>query len=132
MIAVELDAALAADLREQFAAEPRIEVVTADFLRYDLPRTPYKLFGNIPFAVTSAIVRRVTEAEPPPVDAHLIMQREAAEKLAGSPWAPESRRSLTLKPRCRWRSSNAFAARTSSRRRPSIRCCSRSPAASDR
>jgi 23S rRNA (adenine-N6)-dimethyltransferase len=74
-------------------------VVAADFLRYDLPRTPYKVFGNMPFAVTSAIVQRLTEADPPPIDAQMVMQREAAGKLAGSSWAPESLRSLTLKPR---------------------------------
>jgi 23S rRNA (adenine-N6)-dimethyltransferase len=61
-----------------------------------LPRQPFKLFSNIPFHLTSAIVNRLVEAPNPPEDAYLVVQAEAAEMLLGRP--RESLRSVLLKP----------------------------------
>jgi 23S rRNA (adenine-N6)-dimethyltransferase len=47
---------------------------------------------------TAAIIRRLAEATPPPDDAFLVLQREAAERFAGNPFAAESLASLLLKP----------------------------------
>jgi len=96
--AVELDPALAARLRIDFATEPHVEIIEGDFLAISLPREPYRVIGNIPFARTAEIVRRLVDASHPPVDALLVVQREAAERFAGSPYARESLRSLLLKP----------------------------------
>ncbi len=85
VVAIELDATLAETLRRRYAANPRVEVYTGDFLEYALPRQPYKVFANIPFAYTHEIVTRLTGAACPPEDAYLIMQREAAEKFCGVP-----------------------------------------------
>ena len=85
VVAVELDAALAERLRQRYAANPRVEVHTGDFLEYALPQRPYKVFANIPFAYTREIVTRLTSAANPPEDAYLIMQREAAEAFCGVP-----------------------------------------------
>ncbi|MPZ98888.1 MAG: 23S ribosomal RNA methyltransferase Erm [Dehalococcoidia bacterium] len=98
VLAVEVDARFAAVLREQFAADPRVEVVEADFLRLALPSEPYKVAGNVPFARTAEIVRRLTEAWLPPEDAYLVVQLEAAQRIAGAPVAAESLASLRLKP----------------------------------
>ena len=98
VVAVEIDERLAGGLRDRFRDESRIEVVQADFLRFDLPSEPYKVFGNIPFGRTAEIIRRLVNAPVPPEDAYLIVQREAAERFAGGPYAHENQTSLLLKP----------------------------------
>ena len=85
VVAVELDAALAERLRCRHASNPGVTIHAGDFLEFPLPRQPYKVFANIPFARTHEIVTRLTSAAQPPDDAWLIMQREAAEKFCGAP-----------------------------------------------
>lgn len=97
--AVEIDPSLAGVLRAEFADAPRVEIVQRDFFDVPLPREPYAVVGNVPYALTARIVRRLVDAEPPPRDAYLVVQREAAERFAGGPYAPETLRSLLLKPR---------------------------------
>ena len=95
---MELDGELARVLRAEFSGNPNVEVVQQDFLRFELPHTPYKVFGSIPFARTADIVRRLVNDAAPPDEAYLIVQREAAERFAGTPYAPETLASLLLKP----------------------------------
>jgi 23S rRNA (adenine-N6)-dimethyltransferase len=99
VLAVEIDERLCTGLRETFAREPRVEVVRADFLDFALPSRPFKVFANIPFARTAAIVRRLTEARPGPSDVYLVVEHAAARRFAGAPFGPETLRSLLLKPR---------------------------------
>src|SRR5260370_8871528 len=75
---------------------PNVTIHEGDFLHYRLPRKPYKVFANIPFNITTAIVTRLTAEEYPPEDAYLAMQKEAAGMFVGRPH--ESLRSLLLKP----------------------------------
>ena len=98
VIAVEFDRALCQGLRSRFRGNTRISIVQADFLRFPLPDTPYKVLGNIPFNRTTAIVRRLVQAPLPPEDAWLVVQREAAERFAGGPYCRETLPSLLLKP----------------------------------
>ena len=98
LVAVEIDARLCEELRARFRGAAHVAIVCGDFLRHPLPRSPYKVFGSIPFARTAEIVERVTHASTAPDDAYLIVQREAAERFAGGPYAPETLRSLSLKP----------------------------------
>lgn len=85
LIAVERDPVLASHLRQYFAGDRRVAVHEADFLRFPLPRVPYKVFANIPFSATAAIVGRLTAPEGAPDDMHLVVQREAAQRFVGSP-----------------------------------------------
>ncbi len=94
--AVELDAALCLQLNERFGDSANLRLVRGDFLAWKLPRTPYKVFANIPFALTSRIVKRLCEAENPPGEAFLIVEEGAARALCGKP--RECARSLMLKP----------------------------------
>src|SRR5579885_2544150 len=96
VIAVEKDPRLAALLAQQFADTPNVTIHPGDFLRYPLPCAPYKVFANIPFNITAAIVSSLTTAERPPDDAYLAMQQEAAEMFIGLP--RESLRTVLLKP----------------------------------
>src|SRR5258708_32751670 len=45
-------------------------------VEHDPTRQPYKVFSNIPFDATAAIVSHLTGAEGPPDDTFLVIQRE--------------------------------------------------------
>ena len=49
------------------------------------PRSEYKIFANIPYNMTAAIVRKILHVHPLPIEAYLIMQKEAARKFSGCP-----------------------------------------------
>lgn len=93
--AIEIDMRLAALLQERYAGHPSISIIHGDFLRHEIPPGA-RVVANLPYAITADAVRRVTTSEA--ADAHLIVQREAAIRFAGSPWGPESATSLLLKP----------------------------------
>lgn len=96
VVAIEKDARLAHLLQRTFRDYPNVTIVAGDFLRHPLPHNPYKVFANIPFNITSAIVARLTDKERPVSEAYLIMQHEAAHMYLGIPG--ESLRSILLKP----------------------------------
>jgi 23S rRNA (adenine-N6)-dimethyltransferase len=97
VVAIEKDAQLVDTLRSRLIGRTNIRLLQGDFLTYHLPANHYKVFANIPFNITSAIVTHLTQAPVPPDDAYLIMQREAAEKFLGEP--RESLYGILLKPR---------------------------------
>ncbi len=96
VIAIEKDPLLVDALRAKFAVTHNIRLHEGNFLEYRLPSSRYKVFANIPFNITSAIVTRLTMAPVPPDDTYLIMQKEAAEKFLGEP--QESLYGVLLKP----------------------------------
>lgn len=93
VIAVELDPRLYGSLRSRFARAPNLELHHSDFLAFPLPNYPYKTFSNIPFRITSDIIRKLLRSPNPPLDSYLILQKEAAAK-----WAGDSLVSLLLQP----------------------------------
>lgn len=95
--AVELDAALYRRLCSLFANAPQVTIHHADFLNWQLPgEGNYKVFANIPFAGTTAIVQRLTQAKNPPQELWLLMEKGAAKRFCGKPH--EGMQSLLLKP----------------------------------
>jgi 23S rRNA (adenine-N6)-dimethyltransferase len=79
--AIELDPALVAHLRRAFAGSPVVAVTAGDVLRVRLPSSPYRVFGNVPFAITTSILRRLLDDPDGPLQrADLIVQAEVAEK----------------------------------------------------
>ena len=87
VLAIEKDPVHAAVIQRRLAADrrPNVTVFAADFLDFPLPETPYCVFANIPFAITAAIVGKLTTGTAPPRSAHLVVQREAAERFMGTP-----------------------------------------------
>ena len=77
LIAVEKDRDLLSALIQEFEHQTHVELVGGDFLNVPLPRAEYKIFSNIPFSRTAAIIRRILQSDLPPGEAHLIVQREA-------------------------------------------------------
>ncbi|ANU54438.1 rRNA adenine N(6)-methyltransferase family protein [Acutalibacter muris] len=84
LTAVELDPRLWAGLRERFAGEDKLELIKGDFLKYPLPKGPYKVFANLPFSGTSAILKKLTRAGRPPRAAWLIVELGAARRFTGT------------------------------------------------
>lgn len=80
VVAVELDPRLAARLRRRFASTPSVRVLEADALHVALPREPFRVVANIPFHVTTALIRRLLGHGRQMVRADLIVQWGAALK----------------------------------------------------
>lgn len=86
--AVELDAALVAILRDEVNDLPNVEIVHGDILQLsdlDLPHRGYKVVGNLPYYITSAVLRRFLEKEPRPEIMVVTVQREVAERIVAGP-----------------------------------------------
>ena len=83
VIAIEKDHETAKKLRENLSKRniENVEVVEADFLDYKLPSTPYKVFSNPPFHLSSAIIHKLIEAPNPPESFYFILQKQFALKL---------------------------------------------------
>lgn len=83
VIAVETDHETAEKLRANLAKHniENVTVVEQDFLEFQLPADPYKVFANPPFHLSSAIVHKLLEADNPPESFYLILQKQFALKL---------------------------------------------------
>lgn len=86
VVAVEFDVQLAQDLPRRVGAK-NLEVIPADILRFDLSRLPkgYKVAANVPYYITSKIVRLLLESANRPAHIALLVQKEVAERLAAAP-----------------------------------------------
>lgn len=89
VIAVEAHPERARYLRRRFGQA--ITLVEADASDLRLPRRPYHVVANPPFAITSALLERLLQPGSRLVSAHLILQEQAARRWAG-PNAPGIRR----------------------------------------
>lgn len=84
VVAVEIDAYWYQRLQEQWAGETNLTLYQADILSFDLPRLPYKVFANIPFAIEGKIIRKLLDDANPPQDCYLVVMKELAERLVDS------------------------------------------------
>ncbi|HVD51151.1 MAG TPA: rRNA adenine N(6)-methyltransferase family protein [Candidatus Udaeobacter sp.] len=85
VIAIERDPALVRRLRRRFHDVPNVIVREGDILACRLPRSEYVIVANPPFDITADLVRKLVDAETPPRDGYLVLQREAAQRFAGRP-----------------------------------------------
>jgi 16S rRNA (adenine1518-N6/adenine1519-N6)-dimethyltransferase len=95
VIAVELDRGLIPALSQRLAHEPEVTVVQGDILQFstvdllaraDLPpHTPYVVVGNLPYSITSAILRHFLEMDPRPQRLVVTVQREVAGRITARP-----------------------------------------------
>lgn len=81
VVAVELEPATLAVLRRNMKRYGNVQVVAGDILSVPFPAEPFKIFANIPFHVSSALVRRITEEPSGLKSAYLIVQKQFARKL---------------------------------------------------
>lgn len=85
VVAFELDRNFFSKLTQKFQNEKALELKSEDFLTCSLPIYPYKIFSNIPFNITSAIIKKLTLENNAPENSYLIVQKEAAKKFMGKP-----------------------------------------------
>ena len=102
VVAVEKDIGLAALLREELAALPRVEIVEGDFLEFDLAAAAREhgveklaVVGNIPYNITTPVLEHVFASRAAVRSAVLLVQHEYAARLAAAAGTPEYG-SLTL------------------------------------
>jgi len=81
VVAVEYEPGAAKILRHNMSAYPNVTVHIGDAVTIRLPATPYKIFANIPFHLSSAIVQRFINSPTAPEAAYLIVQRQFGRKL---------------------------------------------------
>ena len=81
VVAVEFEPRTAAKLRNNMEKHPNVTVYEGDFLAMPLPDTPYKVFANIPFHLSSPILRKLTQAANQPEAIYLVVQKQFANKL---------------------------------------------------
>lgn len=89
VVAVELDAALLPALHQVLADQTNVTVVQGDVLELEpadwLPSPGYWVVANIPYYITSAIIRHLLEARSRPGRMVLTVQREVAERICAGP-----------------------------------------------
>jgi len=91
LVAVEVDRALAAMLRERYARRSNVLIAEADVLEVslgDLAAGPYVLVGNVPYYITTPILFHALE-HPRAERAVYLVQREVADRLTASPGSKE-------------------------------------------
>jgi 16S rRNA (adenine1518-N6/adenine1519-N6)-dimethyltransferase len=86
VVAIELDRALAARLRERFASAPNLTLVEGDALRFDYGGVgPFSVVANIPYEITTPLIFRLLEFRGLLGRMTLTVQKEVAERLAAPP-----------------------------------------------
>jgi 16S rRNA (adenine1518-N6/adenine1519-N6)-dimethyltransferase len=86
VLAVEFDESLAADLPKRISSKD-LSVTNEDILKFNFSEVEpgYKVVANIPYYLTSNLIRVLSETENPPISATLLIQKEVAERLCASP-----------------------------------------------
>jgi 16S rRNA (adenine1518-N6/adenine1519-N6)-dimethyltransferase len=95
VIAVEVDTALAAVLKEKLGSFPNVEIVHQDILKVDFKMlfegvgTPIKVVANLPYQISTPLLFRFIETRPLFSTLTLMLQREVAERMAAPPGGKE-------------------------------------------
>lgn len=98
VIAVELDPNMVDLLEKEYGHYSNLTVVQADILQTDMSRlfeplpfasrSPvYKVVANLPYYITSAVIRHLLEAALPPVRLVITVQKEVARRIVAEPGA---------------------------------------------
>lgn len=98
VIALELDEKLLPILRSELSEHDNVTVLQGDILALDpaalieearreigMPRATYKVAGNLPYYITSAIIRHLMEAELRPDLMVVTVQYEVAKRIVAAP-----------------------------------------------
>ncbi|HMR65634.1 MAG TPA: 16S rRNA (adenine(1518)-N(6)/adenine(1519)-N(6))-dimethyltransferase RsmA [Anaerolineae bacterium] len=98
VIAVELDTELVKLLQNELVPDhPNLTIVPADILQVEptallqaaLPGRPtppaYKVVANLPYYITSAVLRHLLESDPRPVRLVVTVQKEVARRIVAQP-----------------------------------------------
>ncbi|MEI7640951.1 MAG: 16S rRNA (adenine(1518)-N(6)/adenine(1519)-N(6))-dimethyltransferase RsmA [bacterium] len=90
---IEIDRQAIEILKTKFADKTNIEIIYADFLKYDLKKfcleagigqQKLKVAGNIPYYITTPIIEKLIEHKHLISKAYLMVQKEVAERIISS------------------------------------------------
>lgn len=81
VVAVENEPNTIKKLRLNLANFKNVTIITGDLLTLKEPEETYKIFANIPFSLSSKVVKKFTESARPPESMYLIVQKQFARKL---------------------------------------------------
>ncbi|MBD3289517.1 ribosomal RNA small subunit methyltransferase A [candidate division KSB1 bacterium] len=89
-VAVELDRNLADKLRREFSGIDNFELIEQDFLKINLVTlfgdySQWKVFGNIPYHLTSSIIFNLIEHRHQAKSLTLMIQKEVARRIQSQP-----------------------------------------------
>lgn len=86
VIAIEFDDQLANSLSKKFAGT-NVQIINGDILTFDFSTLPskYKVVANIPYYLTSNLLRILCELPNAPTEMALLVQKEVAERIAAEP-----------------------------------------------
>lgn len=94
VIAVEIDSALIPILNQVTASYANIKIIHGDILGYDLAdlmtSIPYQVVANIPYYITSNLIRHLMTSDAHPQRIVLTIQKEVADRIC----APSGKLSL--------------------------------------
>lgn len=93
VIAIEIDRELTLRLRSEFADMPNVYPAEGDILSRSPSewleqanlQPPYTVVANLPYYITSAILRYLLEAAIPPIRLVVMVQREVAQQITAKP-----------------------------------------------
>jgi len=89
VVAVEFDRRLLPALGEALDGLANVTLVAGDFLSLSLeavvPQPGYAVVANIPYNITSAVIRKLMESPNPPSRVVLTVQSEVAERIVAGP-----------------------------------------------
>ncbi len=84
--AIELDSRLIPVLKDVLQGAGNVDIVAGDALSLEVETAPdYRVVANIPYSITSALLRHYLEAEQPPDRMVLTVQSEVAERATARP-----------------------------------------------
>jgi len=103
ILALEIDINLIKSLDSRFRGNDKIKVIEGDILKINLPRLieennfqNYKVVANLPYYITSKIIRLFLETKYPPGEMILMVQKEVGERIVAQD-AKESILSISVK-----------------------------------
>ena len=87
VVALEKDHRLIEPLKESFATQPRVSIIETDILTWTPPYEAgsYKIVANIPYYLTSHLIRLLLESWASPSCAVLMVQEEVAHRMLEKP-----------------------------------------------
>ena len=89
--AIEIDRDLAALLRTEFAAFPRLALHEVDALQFDFTRLarerggPLRIVGNLPYNISTPLLFHLLEHSSAIADLHIMLQKEVIARMAAQP-----------------------------------------------
>jgi len=87
VVAVEADQDLLPRLGSMFQGKANFELINDDILKFDLTKLnkDYKVVANIPYYLTSNLLRTLLESNNPPSAMVLLVQKEVAQRIMAKP-----------------------------------------------